>query len=233
MDKNIYAISYKMRRELYHRIISVFVVIVAFFFFVSLFLSFVLFPVQNKSDSMSPDIVSGGMEFVTPLLKNPERGDVILLRHYENGGSVSLPKKFAATVCRFVSAGKWNPFEKQPAVGTRPVIRRVVGMPGDTIYIDRYVVFVQPAGQSHFLTEFEVSETKYNVKILVPPAGWDVELGAKSSMGEIVLGKNEYFVLGDDRISAADSRIWGPVRQDAVLGTVVMQYFPFDKIALF
>ncbi len=228
MDKNIYAISYKMRKELYGRIFSITGIILLFFLVVSLFLSFVFFPVANKSDSMSPDIPAGSYEFVSPLSRTPDRGDVVLLHNYENA-RFGMAKRLLTNFALFVSVRKWEPFSETTSLGTKPVIRRVVGLPGDTIYIDRYVVFVKPAGQSHFLTEFEVTQSKYNAKILVPPAGWDSDLGAKASVSQITLGEDEYYVLGDDRLSSADSRIWGPVKHRKIVGKVLMLYFPFSK----
>ena len=230
MEKNIYAISYKMRRELYHKIFSVAGIILIFFVLVSLFMTFIIFPVANKSDSMSPDIPAGSYEFVSPLLKSPERGDVILLQNYKDG-KMSPFKRILRTISLFVTVHKWQPFEENPVSGTRPVLRRVVGLPGDTIYIDRYVVFIKPAGQSHFLTEFELTNSRYNAKILVPPALWDSDLGARASISQITLGNDEYFVLGDDRLSSADSRIWGPVKQRSILGKALVLYFPFNKFS--
>lgn len=231
MEKNIYAISYKLRRELYHRILAVIGIVLIFFLIVSLFMTFIIFPVANKSDSMSPDIPAGSYEMVSPLLRNPDRGDVIMLHTYEGARSGAI-KRFFRSIALFVSARKWTPFEEQPVAGTRPVLRRVVGLPGDTIYIDRYVVFVKPAHESHFLTEFEVTHAKYNAKILVPPANWDADFGAKASISQITLGDDEYFVLGDDRLSAADSRVWGPVKQKQIIGKALVLYFPFGKFKI-
>ena len=219
-----------MRRELYHKIFSVAGIILIFFVLVSLFMTFIIFPVANKSDSMSPDIPAGSYEFVSPLLKSPERGDVILLQNYKDG-KMSPFKRILRTISLFVTVHKWQPFEENPVSGTRPVLRRVVGLPGDTIYIDRYVVFIKPAGQSHFLTEFELTNSRYNAKILVPPALWDSDLGARASISQITLGNDEYFVLGDDRLSSADSRIWGPVKQSSILGKALVLYFPFNKFS--
>ncbi|MBB5225761.1 signal peptidase I [Treponema ruminis] len=230
MEKNIYAISYKMRRELYHKIFSVAGIVLLFFVLVSLFMTFIIFPVANKSDSMSPDIPAGSYEFVSPLLKNPERGDVILLQNYKDG-KMSPVKRILRTISLFVTVHKWQPFEENPVSGTRPVLRRVVGLPGDTIYIDRYVVFIKPAGQNHFLTEFELTNSRYNAKILVPPALWDSDLGARASISQIKLADDEYFVLGDDRLSSADSRIWGPVKHSSILGKALVLYFPFNKFS--
>ena len=228
MEKNIYAISYKLRRELYHKIFSITGVILLFFLLVSLFMNFILFPVANKSDSMSPDIPAGSFEFICPLLRSPDRGDVVYMQNYD-GGSIGPVKRLLRNLALFVSLRQWQPFEEKPVEGTRPVLRRVVGMPGDTIYIDRYVVFIKPAGQNHFLTEFEVTESKYNAKILVPPALWDSDFGAKASIKQITLADDEYFVLGDDRLSASDSRVWGPVKHKNIIGKALLLYFPFNK----
>lgn len=230
MEKNIYAISYKLRRELYHKIASAVGLVFVFFIVTSLFMTFIIFPVANKSDSMAPDIPAGSYEFVSPLLKNPDRGDVVLLQNYSNGKQTPL-RRLLRTVSLFVTVHKWQPFDESPVSGTRPVMRRVVGLPGDTIYIDRYVVFIKPAGQNHFLTEFELTNSKYNARILVPPAMWDSDFGAKASIPQITLAEDEYFVLGDDRLSSADSRIWGPVKQSAILGKALLLYFPFNKFS--
>lgn len=231
METNIYAISYKLRRELQRRILFCIGLFFLFFVIVSLILNFIIFPIANKSDSMSPDIPAGSYEFVSPLLKNPHRGDVVLLKNYESE-SQNLFSKLIGTFANFISFGKWQPFGTKE-LGTRPVLRRVVGVPGDTLYIDRYVVFIKPADQNHFLTEFEITNSKYNAKILVPPANWEVDFGAKASIQEITLSSDEFFVLGDDRLSASDSRMWGPVKQKAIVGKCLFLYFPFNKFKIF
>lgn len=232
MDNNIYAVSYKMRKELYHKIFSIVLFAVLVVLFISLFMNFILYPVYSKSDSMAPDIPSNSFEFITPLLKKPSRGDVVLVQNYDKE-KISLSKKIANSVCMFFSARQWMPFDSNRSEGTGPVIRRVIGLPGDTIYIDRYVVFIKSIEDSHFLTEFEIIKKKYNVQVLVPPAGWDVELGAKSTVKKITLGPDEYFVLGDKRISSTDSRVWGPVKQSKIKGKVLMLYFPFSRFKIF
>lgn len=231
MERNIYAVSYRLRRELQRKICLVTGIVLAFFVFVSVIMTFVIFPVANKSDSMSPDIPAGSCEFVSPLFRNPGRGDVVLMRIYQ-GSELGPVRRFLRTAALFVSARKWQLFEERPVSGTRPVLRRVVGMPGDTIYIDRYVVFIKPAGESHFLTEFEVSDARYNAKILLPPSNWDPDFGARASVEPVVLADDEYFVLGDDRLTAADSRLWGPVRQDKIIGKALLIYFPLGKFRL-
>ncbi len=49
---------------------------------------------------------------------------------------------------------------------------------------------------------------------------------------QMVLPPNQYFLLGDNRLSMNDSRTWGPVSGDNILGRVWLTYCPPDAIAL-
>ncbi|MBR1615783.1 MAG: signal peptidase I, partial [Treponema sp.] len=97
----------------------------------------------------------------------------------------------------------------------------------------KYVVYIKPKNESHFLTEFELIDKKYDVEIFTAPTGWDINLGAKSGTKPIVLGEGQYYLLGDNRMECIDSRLWGPVKKNAIKGRVVLQYFPFNKIKVF
>lgn len=231
MDTNIYAISYKMRQELYRHVANVLKVVMLCFLSISLFMTFVLYPVVSRSNSMAPDITAGNVEFVVPFLRVPSRGDVVLIQTRPTERR-SIVKRAVNQIFLFFTARQWYPFEEN-RMGAQPMVRRVIGMPGDTIYIDKYVVYIKPKGKSHFLTEFEVVEKKYNVDISSAPTGWDINLGAKSGTKQIELGEGEYYVLGDNRMECADSRLWGPVGKANIKGKVVLQYFPLNRMKLF
>ena len=51
-----------------------------------------------------------------------------------------------------------------------------------------------------------------------------------SSANAIILGENEYYVMGDNRRGSNDSRNWGPVAGELVLGKVWFVYWPFSKL---
>ena len=232
MPKNIYEIAYELRMELYHKIFVVTSIIVAFFLVTSLFLHFILFPVLVRSTSMEPGIPADTAIFVTPLVSKPSRGDVVLLKALE-AQDRGLHKKFIDLLVGFVSLQHYFPFDNSPAVSGHSCVRRVFAVPGDTIYMQDYMLYIKPAGASQYLTEYEVIEKEYEARIEAAPAGWDTELGVIGSMEPITLEKNEYFVLCDNRNSGVDSRMWGIISGDTIRGRVLLAYFPFNRLKLY
>ena len=85
-------------------------------------------------------------------------------------------------------------------------IKRVVALPGDTLWIDRGQLYVndKPVKESY-----------------VPPQYRDFK-----SYPETVLKPNQYFVLGDHRNIASDSREFGPVNRSLIYGKAVLIYWP-------
>ena len=57
--------------------------------------------------------------------------------------------------------------------------------------------------------------------------------GKTADFEEHTLGKNEYFVLGDNRENSMDSRIIGPIKDNQILGTTDLIIFPFTRIKKF
>src|SRR5574344_935582 len=79
MRQNKYEYSYELKLERKHRNTRIFFIILSVILFLSIFLSFILFPVRVSSDTMEGDVTKGGAVFVTPLDRSPKRGDVVLL----------------------------------------------------------------------------------------------------------------------------------------------------------
>ena len=62
------------------------------------------------------------------------------------------------------------------------------------------------------------------------PEAWDTSMGAQGKTGELVLKAGEYFVLCDNRVSAFDSRLAGPVSERRITGKAILCYYPFGDI---
>jgi signal peptidase I len=97
-----------------------------------------------------------------------------------------------------------------PGDTSKSYIKRVIGLPGDRIRIDRGQVYVN--GQA--LAEDYV-EPDYRDDV---------------SKGEIVVEPDRYYVLGDHRNSSSDSRVWGTVERKFIYGKAVFCYWPLNKM---
>ena len=127
-----------------------------------------------------------------------------------------------------------NPFSANQPSQAKPFVRRVVGIPGDTLYMEDFVLHIKTKDGEHFLTEFEVTKNDYNVKSENLPENWDTSLPFSGSYPEITLKEGEYFVLCDNRIASSDSRLWGPLQATTqIKARILMRYWPFSRISIF
>ena len=97
-----------------------------------------------------------------------------------------------------------------PRDPSKDFVKRVVGLPGEEVEIRQGKVYIN--GQA--LTEPYLDRLD------------------NSRVGPMILREKEYFVLGDNRRSSNDSRIWGPVSETYVVGKVWFVYWPFSKVQL-
>ncbi len=91
---------------------------------------------------------------------------------------------------------------------TQDYIKRVIGLPGDTLEIDNTHVWVNGV----LLKEVYIS-TPYNqqsMKVVVPP--------------------DQYFVMGDNRQDSSDSRSWGFVPRDYIVGKGAVVFWPLSQL---
>lgn len=232
MNRNIEVFSYQLKKERRRRTITLIAFFICLYIFINIIISFLIYPVRQNSLSMIPDVPEKSIVMVSPVAGGYARGDLVLLNE-RNERNELLIKRLADQFVRFFTGQQISLFEKSDLPASKPHIRRIVGMPGDTIYMRDYVLYIKPAGEKHFLTEFEIVNEPYNVTFYVPPADWDTEIGVKGSFDEITLGYNEYFLLADNRKSSDDSRLWGAVNTEKIHAKVLMCYFPFTNFRLF
>ena len=106
------------------------------------------------------------------------------------------------------------------------LFKRVIGIPGDTVYMEDFIAYVKTAGENYYISEFEVSGIGYDLSIKDLPEGWSDKLPLSGNMAPVELGEGEYFVLGDNRSASNDSRYWGPVNIKDIRGKVIFSYWP-------
>lgn len=106
-----------------------------------------------------------------------------------------------------------------PLEPQRDFIKRIVGLPGETIEIKNKQVYInsQPAREEY--VSFS-SDT-------VQPG----RLSNRDNFGPLTLPAGAYFMLGDNRDDSLDSRFWGPLGNDAVVGKAFLVYWSWDAQA--
>lgn len=97
-----------------------------------------------------------------------------------------------------------------PSSSDRPYIKRVIGLPGETIAIRAGVVTVNG----------------------VPVEEPYIKAPAAYTMAPRVIGPGEYFVLGDNRNNSSDSHLFGTVPADHIVGKAWMSYWPASVVGL-
>jgi signal peptidase I len=109
-------------------------------------------------------------------------------------------------------------------------IKRLGGLPGDELRIANPQLFVngQPAGHPSFRRVIEKKEPGYEGYCNGREVGFTSGIMSEPDIAFNVPPKN-YFALGDNSYHSSDSRDWGPVPQQNIMGRGVLVYWPFGR----
>ncbi len=155
--------------------------------------TFVAQPYQVQQQSMENTLQPGEYVLVdklTPRFDDYSRGDVVVF---------SPPSGY--------DQGNNTPF-----------IKRVIGLPGDSIEVRDGAVYVN--GKA-------VAET-----YTFPGSAPNQPTEAQPDRSQWTIGSDELFVLGDHRQASSDSRVFGPIKRDTVIGRAWLRYWPFNVFGI-
>lgn len=103
---------------------------------------------------------------------------------------------------------------RYPKDTTKFFIKRIIGMPGETV---------------------EITGSKVTIRNDANPGGFVLEepyvKNQSSNNTTVKLGAEEYFVMGDNRIASSDSRVWGTLPKRLIIGRAYIRLLPITEIS--
>lgn len=109
---------------------------------------------------------------------------------------------------------------KYPKDPKQYFIKRLVGLPGEQIQIKDGDVYIISNGEVFLLDETYLPE---DIVTNLPLRGYS----------DVVLRDDEFFLLGDNRDQSLDSRVFGPVKREFIVGRTWLRGWPLNRITIF
>src|ERR1700728_4794362 len=121
------------------------------------------------------------------------------------------------------------------------LVKRLVGVPGDHIHLRKGVVILNGVAQNppsegkdaladpgmkDFLDEFPSVPPDPDLCNFITEA-WAVDISNHIVNGDLVVPAGKYFMMGDNRHTSADSRFWGFVPRENIVGRPLVNYWSF------
>jgi signal peptidase I len=194
------------------------------------FIIFVVIPVKSSladwnwvpTGSMNPTILEGDLIFVDKVAY-----DLRIPLTLHRLAKWSDPKRGDIVICF------------SPEDGIR-LVKRVIGLPGDTIEMKNNTLFLngEPAVYTKIgLRDIEILSGKQTVKCVLATEDLDgvihavmsiPSIEAMRSFGPVTVPQGSYFVMGDNRDSSRDSRYFGFVERESIVGKAMGVIGSFD-----
>lgn len=160
-------------------------------------------PFYIPSGSMQPTLAIGDRILVNKLsyrFHDPGRGDVVVFKQGDEGD-----QSFLQRMWNVVSEGLGR-----PPPNSRDLVKRVIGLPGDTVEVKADGVYVNSTKLNEPWLQSGISEGRTIDARIVPPGS--------------------YFVMGDNRANSQDSRYFGPVPKDEIVGRAIFKVWPPSRL---
>ncbi len=171
--------------------------------------AFVMKPYTVPTGSMEPTLMPGDYVIADRLsldFTHPHRFQIVVF-HPPHCKSNNDDKG----VCQTTDLGQ------RAGLSGTTYIKRVIGLPGDTIRHNAHHLFVtNAAGKT-----FELKE---------PWVMNGDQLGGTTLQQNLKIPKGYYLMLGDNRLISDDSRTWGLEPQNGMIGIARVRYWPLDRI---
>lgn len=199
-------VEYKFKKVEYYylQLVDFFYLLNLALFLIQVFFMIGFYPVEVDGPSMMPNLYNGE-KLIVQALGTPDNGDVVVLRINQGGEKLEL-------------------------------VKRVIGKPGDTFYFDldsNLVLNGKVVKEEYLLDEdgFFYQEPLINTKTN-SFALWEVAKIGNDFIcrpnDECKIPEDYYFVMGDNRAVSHDSRVFGLVHKDEILGIIL-----YKRISLF
>ena len=171
-------------------------------------------PFYIPSESMVPQLEINDRIVVNKLaykLREPSRGDIVVFDAPARAQQVTPPPEAPLPpLARAVRGiGRFTGLVPPP---TDEFVKRVIGLPGETVHVKDGSVFIDgKLLEEPYLAEGVITTASESMFAFEP----------------IKIKEGEVWVMGDNRPGSSDSRVFGPIRQDTIVGRTFVRVWPF------
>lgn len=175
---------------------------------IALFVSALLIVISAKAFVIQPYVVDG--QSMETTLQNNDR---LLVD--------KLPVTFAhisrhAYIPRRGDIIIFNQADLPGFIGTKQLIKRVIGLPGDRVVVDNGSITIYNSAHPEGFTPDRSG--KYTAAAITP------------GNIDLTIGSGQLFVCGDNRPNSEDSRAFGPINSSQIVGKLSFRIFPLGKL---